>query len=120
MIKQDVDVAHDVHSFSVACEATLPQMVKLLYDFYSQDYMHRIKQLSATPTKDKRLNLKFTIEAVSLPDVPERDLVDLPANRLAYHDLKDYFDVIVARQSLRAGQSAAQVRVRTDTERLRQ
>ncbi len=83
VIKLDKENAHDEHTFSVLCEADLPQLVNLLYGFYSQDYLHRIKSLRATPAKDKGLSLNFSIEAIAMPDVPNRKLTELPSQRLA-------------------------------------
>ena len=38
--------SHDRHTFSVTCDATLPQLVDLLFRFYSTDFLHRIKKLA--------------------------------------------------------------------------
>ncbi len=90
-------LAHVENSFAVTCEATLPQLVNLLYGFYSQDYLHRIKSLHASPSSDNRLSLTFEIDAIGMPDVDDHELVDLPSQRLALNDLDDYHHVIVRR-----------------------
>ena len=97
VIRQKDEIAHDEHTFSVLCEADLPQLVNLLFGFYSQDYLHRIKSLRATPSKDKRLALNFTIEVIAMPEVADQELPDIPSERLALRNLQDYYDVIVAR-----------------------
>ncbi len=95
--KQIFRDSHERHTFSVTCEADLPRMVNLLYDFYQQDYLHRIKYLKAKPGDDNSLGLTFTIEAVAMPDVDDKEMQAMPSRRLASQDLDDYLDVIVAR-----------------------
>lgn len=99
--KQDITVdkepAHAIHEFSVMCNANLPQLVELLYNFYSQDYLHRIKTLSARPMQGKLLQLSFRIEAVAMPGVADKSLENMPSKRLAFDSLDKYFDVIVGR-----------------------
>ncbi len=86
------------HTFSVTCQADLPQLVSLLYDFYSHDYLHRIKTLTAIPLqKDKRLLVNFWVEAIAFPEVPDHELGDLPSRRLALDSLEKYNEVIVGR-----------------------
>jgi hypothetical protein len=90
--------SHDRHTFNVTCEATLPQLVDLLFRFYSTDYLHRIQHLSASPAEGKLLSLNFTLEAISMPDVEkDRALPDLAAHRLAFDKVADYQQVIVRR-----------------------
>jgi len=96
-ITLDKERIHDIHQFSVVCHGDLPQLVQLLYDFYRQDYLHRVKLLHARPLKDKRLSMKFTIEAVSMPGVDDKELSQMPSARLAHDTLEDYFNVIVRR-----------------------
>ncbi len=90
--------AHDRHTFSVTCDATLPQLVDLLYRFYSSDTLHRIQSLGATPSEGNLLSLNFTLEAISLPDAEkDRPLSKLPAQRLALDCVEAYQAVIVRR-----------------------
>ena len=71
--------SHDRHTFSVTCDATLPQLVDLLFRFYSTDFLHRIKNVQAKPSEGKFLTLNFTLEAISMPDVEkDRELRTLP------------------------------------------
>jgi hypothetical protein len=90
--------SHDRHTFSVTCDATLPQLVDLLFRFYSTDYLHRIKTLQAKPSEGKFLTLNFTLEAISMPDVEkDRELRDIASQRLVFDKVEDYQKVIVSR-----------------------
>ena len=89
---------HDRHVFSVVGDVTLPQLVDMLYQFYSTDYLHRIKLLSAKPSEGKYLTVNLTIEAISLPDAEkDKEMKDLPAHRLMFDDLAAYKKGIVSR-----------------------
>jgi hypothetical protein len=90
--------SHDRHTFSVTCDGTLPQLVDLLFRFYSTDYLHRIKNLDVKPTEGKFLAFNFTLEAVSMPGAgKDRELRDKASQRLAFDKLEDYQQVIVRR-----------------------
>ncbi len=104
-------------SFSLVCQADLQKMVRLLYDFYSVDYLHRIERMSAKPLKNNRLALKFAITALALTDAPkDRTLGELPANRLALSDVDKYLEVIVNRNPYSPANKPPEF-VSTDTER---
>ncbi len=90
--------AYNEWTFSVNCEGDLRQLTSLLFSFYSTDFLHRIKRLTAKPLGGNRLSLAFNIEALSLPGAEEdKELVDIPSDRLAFADVNDYLDVIVSR-----------------------
>ncbi len=93
----DKEPVHEVLEFTVMCDGTLPQLVQMLYAFYSQDYLHRIKNLSIVPRQDQILRLTFTIEAISMPGASDEQLEDRPAHRLALDSLEDYNQTIVYR-----------------------
>jgi hypothetical protein len=90
---------HDLHKFNVACEATLPQVVDLLYRFYSVDLLHRLQHVKVMPSEGANmLTCSFTIEAISMPEVEkDRPLPTRESHRLAFDSLKDYQDVITGR-----------------------
>lgn len=88
---------HEKHTFSVNCEADLRQLVRLLHDFYSQDYLYRIKSLKVTAAKNDRLATSILIEALALPGTPDRELTDMPSRRLAFDNPEAYYDIIVKR-----------------------
>lgn len=90
--------AHDRHTFTVSCEATLPQLVDLLYRFYAVDLLHRIEFAKMVPADGNQLSVNFTIEAIGMPDAPaDFALTDRPSNRLAFDRVEDYQNAIVAR-----------------------
>ncbi len=54
-------------SFSVTGVASLEQLTRWLYGFYSADYLHQIKGLTITPLEEsKKLNLSIQVEALAL------------------------------------------------------
>jgi hypothetical protein len=83
-------------NFTVSGKGTLPQVVGLLYELYSVDYLHRISRLSLRPLKDsKQLALSITLEAVSMQDAPEvSQLVPRPAKRLSLASRQEYLTAI--------------------------
>jgi hypothetical protein len=91
--------AFKAESFVISGAGSLEQLTRLLHEFYSVDYLHRIKSLNITPQQDPRV-LSFTlgIDALSLLDAPESDaLHQRPSDRLAASDLQAYVDAIVGR-----------------------
>lgn len=85
--------------FIVSGRGTLPQLVDLLHDFYSADYLHRINSLSIKPLKDsKDLDITLNVDAVSLLAAPSADeLHNRRSNRLALPTKDEYLDAIVGR-----------------------
>jgi hypothetical protein len=86
-------------SFAVEAAGTLPDVVELLYSFYSVDLLHRITQLTLRPIKDsKLLDVKLDIEALSLKKAASTDKLEIrPSNRLALKGEDAYYDAIVGR-----------------------
>ncbi len=86
-------------NYDVTGKATLPQVIDLLYAFYSVDYLHRIRLLMLTPIKDsKQMEVHLSIDAVSLADAPVATaLHDRPSNRLAKPNKEDYYAAILGR-----------------------
>ncbi len=90
--------AFTAHAFSVSGSGSLEMLTRLLYQFYSVDYLHRIKSLQITPRDPKTVSFAMTVEALSLPDAPERDsLHHPPSKRLAESDVQSYIDAICGR-----------------------
>jgi hypothetical protein len=83
-------------NFTISGKGTLPQVVTLLYELHSVDYLHRISRLSLRPLKDsKLLALSVTLEAVSMQDAPQvSQLVPRPAKRLALASRQEYLKAI--------------------------
>lgn len=88
---------HDKHTFAVNLEADLTQLVGLLHDFHAEDYLHRIRSMKATASEDGQLQIGFLIEAMAVPGVPDRQLSDMPSQRLAFDDVEQYKRVILRR-----------------------
>ena len=86
-------------SFSVEANGTLPQVVDLLYSFYSVDWLHRITQLKLRPVPEsKLLNVTMHIEALSLKRAASLDKLEpKPGDRLAAKARDAYYDSIVGR-----------------------
>lgn len=86
-------------AFSVEAIGTLPQVVELLYEFHSIDWLHRITQLKLRPISDsKLLNISMHIEALSLKKAASVDKLEVrPSNRLAQEGRDAYYDIIVGR-----------------------
>ena len=82
--------------FTVSGKGTLPQVVSLLHEIYSVDFLHRIGRLSLRPIKDsKQLDLSMTVEAISMKEAPQvTELVSRPAKKLALPGLEEYVKII--------------------------
>jgi hypothetical protein len=86
-------------TYQVDARGTLPQLVELLYQFYSEDWLHRITSLTLRPLKDsKLLEIKMNVETLSLHKAANIDMLpDRPSNRLELASSDAYYDVIVGR-----------------------
>jgi hypothetical protein len=86
-------------SFTASAKGTLPQIVDLLYAFYSVDWLHRVTQLRLRPVKDsKLLEVTLSIEALSLRKAKEApQLEPRPGKRLALADRDAYRKAIADR-----------------------
>ncbi len=52
--------------FRVSGETDVPHFIELLHNFYSQDYLHRIRDFSLLPTKQGNFKLELSIDAIAL------------------------------------------------------
>ncbi|TWU07689.1 hypothetical protein [Stieleria varia] len=57
--------------FRISGEAPLPNVLKLLHDFYSKDYLHRISDLDLRPSKIGGFTLKMSVDALALTAAAE-------------------------------------------------
>jgi len=90
--------SHGRHKFQVNCEATLAQLVDLLFRFYSSDQLHRIVMLKAKTQPDgKLLTMNITVEAIGMTGAEKDTLSDMPAQRLAFAQVEAYHQTIVSR-----------------------
>lgn len=86
-------------TFRVSGKGKLPQLVNLLHDFYSANYLHRISKLTIKPITDsKSLDVSFSVDALSLEKAPDAmTLAVLPAQQLALPSREDYVTTITSR-----------------------
>ena len=91
--------AYTMISYTITCQATLEQLTKFLYEFYSVGFLHKIRFLMLTPQeKSSILELTITVEALSLPDSTQKDkLPTQPGKRLKLASLETYKNSIVSR-----------------------
>lgn len=91
---------YTIYPFRVEGRATLDQLVRFLYEFYTAPHLHQVRRLSLTPLDGgKEFDLAITIEAVSLPTADREDrLASGKAQRLTVAGLDDYVRTIVRRR----------------------
>jgi hypothetical protein len=78
----------------------LDQLTRFLFEFYSADYLQKIRQLTSTPTKgSQELTLVMTVEALCLNGAVSQDkLPEGKSKRLEPRTLDDYLKAIVRRK----------------------
>ncbi|MEQ1906840.1 MAG: hypothetical protein ABL888_21840 [Pirellulaceae bacterium] len=86
--------------FNIRGKANLRQFTKLLYEFFQAGHLHKITQISLTPTGGSdKLDLVIAIEALALlRSKNENQLTALQSDRLAFPSPEDYF--VIARRNL--------------------
>jgi len=91
---------YTVLPFRIEAKGTLDQLTRFLFEFYSADYLHKISQLTSTPTKgSQELTLVMTVEALCLSGAVSQDkLPDAKSKRLEPRTLDDYLKAIVRRK----------------------
>jgi len=71
---QPIGEAGTYLTFNVSGIASLEQLTRWLYGFYSAEYLHQIKALTITPLEEsKKLNLVIQIEALALKGATDAD-----------------------------------------------
>jgi hypothetical protein len=85
--------------YTVSGKGTLPQIIDLLYAFYSVDYLHRLRQVMLKPLKEsKQFEVTLNIDAVSVASAPPAtSLHGRPSTRLALPKREDYHASILGR-----------------------
>jgi hypothetical protein len=85
--------------YTLAAEVSLTEVVRLLYEFYSANHLHRVAKLEvALPKSGSSLNLTMTIEGLLLPGATNTDkLSTAKSDRLEHADLAAYEKSIVGR-----------------------
>ncbi|MEM8666579.1 MAG: cadherin repeat domain-containing protein [Planctomycetota bacterium] len=56
--------------FRVQGTTDIPQFIRLLHDFYAQDYLHRIRDVSLQPNREGRFQLDMSVDAIALVSAP--------------------------------------------------
>ena len=81
--------------FTVRGKANLKQFCQLLFEFYRAGHLHKIRQISLTPTGgSEQMDLSMTVEAISLVNsTNETALTTLPSQRLVSDRLEDYVSI---------------------------
>ncbi len=91
------DVCHAL-KFTVNAKTTLDGLTKFLYRFYNADHLHQILNLTVTPKgKGKPLDVKMTIEALSLSAAKSNDKLSAATSGRTLSALVDYVDMIGGR-----------------------
>jgi hypothetical protein len=94
--------------FRVQGNTDVPSFVELLYAFYAKDYLHRIHDLSVTPTREGDFRVEMSVDAIALLSAPEDlPLREQPSWRVA-GDLAAYRDPILNRNSFQPPNSPPQ------------
>jgi hypothetical protein len=90
--------AFQAKAFNVTGVGSLEMLTRFLHQFYSVDYLHRVKVLTVMPRDSKTLGFNMTVEALSLSDAEEREALHLPpSQRLTSGDVEAYIDAICGR-----------------------
>lgn len=97
---RDVRGVYHQFSFTISGQGDLRQLIDFLYEFYAADYLHRVRRLHAKRIPDtRRLDLSFSIEAVSLP-TSENEKLPRPSvdgTMLAFGNRVDYYSTVLGR-----------------------
>lgn len=93
-----VQDAYTVREFSFSTRGRLDQLVELLHAFYASGFNHRISSLDVTPDPQQpySLDIKMTIQALSLIDAPASQSVP-PIATSQLESLDSYLAVILER-----------------------
>jgi hypothetical protein len=91
---------YTVLPFRIEAKGTLDELTRFLFEFYSADYLHKIRQMSSTPTKGSpELTLVMTVEALCLSGAASQDkLPEAKSKRLEHGTLDEYLKAIVRRR----------------------
>ena len=85
--------------FTINCQATLDELNRFSFDFYSAGHLHKICSINITPLKNPtQLDLAIVVEALSLPGAKQTDQLSTEkGNRLKLASADAYNKVIVKR-----------------------
>ena len=94
---RSIDGLYERLDYRVRGRTNVPNLISLLHAFYAKDYLHRIRELSARPTREGDFDVELSIDAIALLAAPD----DLPLReqtswRVA-SDVNAYLDPIMNR-----------------------
>jgi hypothetical protein len=86
------DKGHTRLQFNVRGKANLKQLTQLLFEFYRAGSLHKVRQISLTPTSNNdQLELQLSVEALSLDRSRNvTGLTSLTSNRLRFDSVAEY------------------------------
>ncbi|MCA9184356.1 MAG: hypothetical protein R3E01_30820 [Pirellulaceae bacterium] len=98
------------YSFTLHGRGGLQQVVHLLYEFYGSGQLHKIQSMSLTPIDNGReIDVTVAIEALAITQCARMaELSTVGADRLASHDIQDYYAIV--RRNFFSRDASAQLR----------
>jgi hypothetical protein len=90
---------YDLLQFSTIGSGDLRQVVSFLYDFYSRDYLHRIRsfKLDRIPGERYQMKMTLTAEALSLAGADKNQPPPTTQSNILDGSVADYQSVIIGR-----------------------
>jgi len=83
--------------FRIRGNSDVPGVLKLMYSFYSKDYLHRIRDLSLRKNRQGGFQLELSIDAIALLGAPNELPTREDASWRIQGELADYLDPIMNR-----------------------
>ena len=80
-----IDDIYREFAFRIQGKTTQEKLVGLLHDFYAKDYLHRIRNMTVRPSRDKALLVEMTVDALALDAAAE----DAPAPEQRSYRISD-------------------------------
>jgi hypothetical protein len=101
-----VQDAYTIREFNFSTRGRLDQLVELLYAFYASGFSHRISTLDVTPDPQQpyALDIKMTIQALSLIDAPASQ--PLPATAAHQLESLDSYLAVILERNIFSGPNA--------------
>lgn len=85
--------------YTIRGQASLDQLTRFLFDFYSAGHLHQIRRLTIRPAeRSAGFEIVMTVEAAAMPTADRRDkLCEEPSHRLGKTELSEYQKAIAQR-----------------------
>jgi hypothetical protein len=97
---KDAVAKPEFFAYTLHGQATLADLTRFLYDFYSAGHLHQIRSMTLKPRENTReLEATITIEAVEMPDADRKDALskEPPIHALHHAKLDEYRELITKR-----------------------